>query len=382
MIYFDNAATSFPKPAVVSAALVRHLACEAVNPGRSGFDLSLVAGRRLDDLRRALAAYFVLPGADPDRVVFTGNATAALNLALQGVLEPGDHVIGSCLDHNSVLRPLHHLQERGIEHDLAGCDAQGYVAAAAIEALIRPETRLVVLTHASNVLGTVQPVAEVGALCRDRNLLLLVDAAQTAGVIPVDMTALGIHLLAFTGHKGLMGPTGTGGLLLAPGVNVRSTIWGGTGVDSSRRSHLEEYPYRLEAGTLGTLGLAGLAAGLRWVQDQPVAETEARLAERFLSGLDALPHVRVLGLEKGPTRWDPARRVPVFSLLIEGMSPEKAGMFLDAEWDIAVRTGLQCAPLAHQALGTAEEGTVRVSLGPLNTAAEVDTLLEALASFA
>ncbi|PIE76622.1 cysteine desulfurase [bacterium DOLJORAL78_65_58] len=356
MIYCDNAATSFPKPAVVTAALVKHLATEAVNPGRSGFDLQ--------------------------RVVFTGNATAALNIALQGVLRPGDHVVGTVLEHNSVLRPLQHLQQqRGITFHLAPCDKQGYVAPEAIARRINERTRLVVMTHASNVLGTVQDVAAVGEICRQRGLLLLVDAAQTAGVIPVDMAAIGAHLLAFTGHKGLMGPTGTGGLLVAPEVDVRPSFWGGTGVRSAQRTHPEEYPYRLEAGTLGALPLAGLRAGLRWVREQPVEETEARLARHFLAGLRELPHVRVLSLEPGQTAWDARRRVPVFSLLIAGMAPDKAGMFLDAEWDIAVRTGLQCAPLAHQAMGTGQGGTVRVSFGPLNTTAEIDTLLKALTSF-
>ena len=226
MIYFDNAATSFPKPAAVTAALVKHLATEAVNPGRSGFDLGLEAGRNIDGLRRELAQAFNLPGGQAERVVFTGNATGALNIALQGVLQPGDHVVATVLEHNSVLRPLQHLaQERGITYDLAPCDERGYVAPQSIEERINEKTRLVVMTHASNVLGTVQDVAAVGEICRQKGRLLLVDAAQTAGSIPVDMAATGAHLLAFTGHKGLMGPTGTGGLLVAPGVDVRASFW-------------------------------------------------------------------------------------------------------------------------------------------------------------
>lgn len=382
MIYFDNAATSFPKPAVVTAALVKHLATEAVNPGRSGFDLSRTAGENLDSLRRELSRFFHLPGGDPQRVVFTNNATSALNIALQGVLRPGDHLISTRLEHNSVLRPLNHLRKKGISIDLAPADEEGFLSVESIAQRIRPETRLVAITHASNVLGTIQPVAKIGDLCREKGILLLVDAAQTAGNIPVEMQAMGAHLLAFTGHKGLMGPTGTGGLLVAPDVDVEPSFWGGTGVRSREELHPTEYPHRLEAGTLNALGLAGLAAGLKWVQDQPVVETKKKMVCHFLENVAHLKHVRILGRSPGDASWNPRSHVPVFSLIVEGMAPEKVGMFLDAEWDIAVRTGLQCSPLVHDSFGSGGEGTVRVSFGPLNTIGEVDTLLEALASFA
>ncbi len=381
MIYLDNAATSFPKPLSVAEAMGDFLANEAVNPGRSGFDLSLKAGARIDTLRHRLAQYFNHPTHDPNRVIFTNNATEALNIAIQGVCNPGDHIVSSVLEHNSVLRPLFELQKAGISHDLAPCDERGFVDPESIESLLKPETRLVVMTHASNVLGTVQQVGKIGALCQSKGILFLLDSAQTAGVIPVDMAAMGADMLVFTGHKGLMGPTGTGGLLVADNIDIKPTRWGGTGVRSVVRGHLEEYPYRLEAGTLNTVGLAGLDAGLDWLLTSEAGEIETELSAHLLKGLAEIPSIQVVGLEKGETDLVSAHRTTVLSILIEGTNPAKVGMFLDVEWDIAVRTGLQCAPLVHEAMGTADGGTIRISPGPFNTLREIDTLLEALVSF-
>ncbi len=381
MIYLDNAATSFPKPPALAETMKDFLDTEAVNPGRSGFDLSLRAGLRIDELRQNLASYFNHPDNDPNRVVFTANATDALNLAIQGVCHAGDHVVSTVLEHNSVLRPLFELQKMGITHDLAPCDERGFVHPASIEKLLRPETRLVIMTHASNVLGTIQPVQRIGEICRAKGILFLIDTAQTAGVIPVDMKATHADLLAFTGHKGLMGPTGTGGLLVGNKVEVRPIRWGGTGVRSAVRGHLEEYPYRLEAGTLNTVGLAGLGAGLEWARNHDAFNTETQLTNRLLEGLDDLPSIGILGLEKGEKDINLAGRLSVISLLIDGMDPAKAGMFLDADWDIAVRTGLLCAPLVHEAMGTLQGGTIRISPGPFNTPQHIDQLLEALATF-
>lgn len=381
MIYLDNAATSFPKPPFMAAAIGEFLATEAVNPGRAGFDLSIRAGARIHDLRQRLAEFFNHPNHDPNRVVFASNATDALNLAIQGVCKPGDHVVSTVLDHNSVLRPLFELQKQGVSYDLAPCDDRGFVHPASIEKLLRPDTRLVVMTHASNVLGTVQPVERIGEMCRARGIHFLLDTAQTAGVIPVDMAASGADLLVFTGHKGLMGPTGCGGLLVKDNVDVRSTRWGGTGVRSAEQGHLQEYPYRLEAGTLNTVGLAGLDAGLDWLKLHDADSIEKKLTNQLLKGLTDLPKIRVVGLEKGETDIALASRLSVLSILIEGLEPTKAGMFLDVDWDIAVRTGLHCAPLAHQAMGTVESGTIRISPGPFNTPKQIDVLLEALASF-
>ena len=382
LIYLDNAATSFPKAPTVAPAMADFLTHRAVNPERSGFDLSLETGRMVDQVRGRLDRIFNNPAADPDRSIFTTNATGALNLAIQGLCRPGDHVVATVLEHNSVLRPLFMLRKAGIiTFDLAACEAGGRLDPQAIEALIKPSTRLVIMTHASNVCGTVQPAAEVGALCRRRGVLFLLDSAQTAGLIPVDMTALQADVVAFTGHKSLLGPPGTGGLVVGPEVDIRSTRWGGTGVRSAQEEHPGEFPWRLEAGTLNTVGIAGLAAGLDWITARPmdsILDHERRLAEKFLAGCALLEKVRVHGGgSTGPGLLDPDS-LPVISVTVAGRSPEEIGLFLDTDWNIAVRTGLHCAPLAHEALGTAPEGSVRFSFGPFNTDRDVDAALEAM----
>ena len=386
LIYFDNAATSFPKPASVAEAMTDFLSNRAVNPGRAGFDLSLEVGLLVDRVRSRLDRLFNNPAADPDRTIFTANATDALNLAIQGVCRPGDHVVATVLEHNSVLRPLAMLQKAGvITFDLVPCDTSGRVDPAAFKALIGPSTRLVVMTHASNVCGAVQPAAEVGALCRDRGVLFLLDAAQTTGLIPVDMTALKADLVAFTGHKSLLGPTGIGGLVVGPQVDIRSTRWGGTGVRSASREHPEDFPWRLEAGTLNTVGIVGLGAGMDWIAAEganTLLQRECRLADRFLAGCAGLDKVTVHGCgEPHPTVLGPDR-LPVISITVSGRPAEQIGLFLDTDWNIAVRTGLQCAPQAHEALGTATRGSVRFSFGPFNTAADIDVALAALQNLA
>jgi len=382
LIYLDNAATSFPKAPTVAPAMVEFLTHRAVNPERSGFDLSLEAGRMVDQVRNRLDRLFNNPAADPDRSIFTANATDALNLAIQGICRPGDHVVATVLEHNSVLRPLFMLRKAGvITFDLVACDAGGRLDPQAIESAIKPSTRLVIMTHASNVCGTVQPAAEVGALCRRRGVLFLLDSAQTAGLIPVDMAAMQTDLVAFTGHKSLLGPTGTGGLVVGPEVDIRSTRWGGTGVRSAQQDHPEKFPWRLEAGTLNTVGIAGLAAALDWIEagtGGSILDHERGLAGKFIGGCSQLDGVVVHGGGiSGPDILGP-ENLPVISVTVKGRSPEEIGLFLDSDWNIAVRTGLHCAPLAHEALGTSPEGSVRFSFGPFNTDRDVDTAIEAL----
>jgi cysteine desulfurase family protein len=381
MIYFDNAATSFPKPPSVAEAMAEFMASGAVNPGRSGFDLSLETGRRMDRVRNRLDRLFNNPARDPDRCVFTINATDALNLAIQGVCQPGDHVVSTVLEHNSVLRPLSMLRKAGvITFDLVECDHRGHVDPAQVAAAIKPNTRLVVATHASNVCGAIQPAAAIGALCRELGAVFLLDVAQTAGLIPVDMEAMKVDLVAFTGHKSLMGPTGTGGLVVGPNVDIRSTRWGGTGVRSAQLDHPTDFPWLLEAGTLNTVGLVGLEAALDWLASRDpgaILAHERKCGDEFLAGCARLDRVKVHGHAAPSTLG--RDHLPVFPVTIEGRSPEEIGLFLDTDWNIAVRTGLHCAPLAHEALGTSGEGSVRFSFGPFTTAQEIATALEALA---
>ncbi len=299
---------------------------------------------------------------------------------------PGDHVIASVLEHNSVLRPLHELARRGIiSYDLLEADRCGQIDPGQVVKLLRPETRLVVLTHASNVCGRIQPAASVGRICRERGVLFLLDAAQTAGSYPVDMEKLHVDLLAFTGHKGLLGPTGTGGLLVGPGVKVTSTRWGAPGVRSDQPGHPEEYPYRLEAGTLNAVGLAGLSgrpgSGGKGNRGKR-ALREKQLASRLLQLTADLDTLTWHGFgDQRPLALDDDQ-LPVLSLTLAGLPPAKVGMFMDADYNLAVRTGLLCAPLAHRALGTAPEGTVRISLGPYNTEEHMDLVARALREIA
>ena len=386
LTYFDNAATSFPKPEAVPRAMADFLHDMAVNPGRSGFDLALSADRMVTRVRTKLDRFFNNPANDPHRTIFTANATDALNLAIQGVCRRGDHVISTVLDHNSVLRPLHEMARQGvITWDRVDCDGQARIDPGRLARLMRPETKLVVMTHASNVFGRIQPVAAVGRMCRERGILLLLDAAQTAGSLPLDMQELKVDMLAFTGHKGLMGPTGTGGLILGPGVTVRSTRWGGTGVRSAEPGHPGELPYRLEAGTLNTVGIAGLEAGLDWVQARGLAAIrrhEKVLADRFLAGVADIEVLTCHAMSPDSATVLQEDQLAVVSLTLADKDPATVGMFLDADHDIAVRTGLHCAPLAHKALGTDRSGTVRFSFGPFHTTEQVDQAVRALAAIA
>jgi cysteine desulfurase/selenocysteine lyase len=382
-LHLDHAATSFPKPPAVAAAMGEFMAARAVNPGRSGTDLGREAAAMVDGLRRRLDRFFNNPAADPDRCIFTANATDALNLAIGGLCRPGDHVVATVTEHNSVLRPLHELAaRRSLSFDLAPCDGEGRVDPDDVARLLRPDTRLVVVNHASNVCGTIQPVAAIAAACRERGVPVLLDAAQSAGSAPVDMAALGVSLLAFTGHKGLLGPTGTGGLVVGPDVEPEPVRWGGTGVRSALLTQPETWPYRLEAGTLNTVGLAGLAAALDWIAERglrAVGEHERAVADRFLAGVRELPRVTVLG--HGGRRPDGLGpdRTAVVSLTIDGLAPSAVGEFLDVDGGIGVRTGLHCAPLVHEALGSAPLGAVRFSFGPFTTLDDADRATAALA---
>ena len=378
MIYLDNAATAFPKPREVLGRMVETYAQLGVSPGRGGYDRAVEAGEAVRNVRIKLARFFGAP--DPDRVVFAANATDALNLAILGVARPGDHVVSTRLEHNSVLRPLYHLRQLGwIDYDLVAFDSGGRIDPDDIGRAIRRNTRLVVVSHASNVLGATQPVEAIARICTDRGVPLLIDTAQSAGHVPIDMLAWGVSAVAFTGHKALLGPSGIGGLVLAPGFDVAPTRFGGTGIDSRSPVHTQTYPHRLEAGTLNFLGVLGLEAGLDWLATRGLGSIHSRemaLARRLYSGLKAIPSV---ALQSPPLN---DRDVPVLSCTVAGMDAEDVGTILDGDYGIAVRTGLHCAPLVHADVGTAATGTIRFSLGSANTDADVDAALTAMAAIA
>ncbi len=384
MIYLDNAATSWPKPPGVVEAMADFMNRVGANPGRSGHRLSLEAGRVVYQARELVTQLFHAP--DPLRVAFGANVTEALNLALKGYLRPGDHVITSSMEHNSVMRPLRALTTaacRGaIELSVVPCSRQGFLDPADLEGAIRPNTAMIVLNHASNVCGSLLPVREAGAIARQSGCLLLVDAAQTAGAYPLDMEVDGIDLLAFTGHKALGGPMGTGGLIIGERVDLTRLTplkQGGTGSYSEREEQPGFLPDMFESGTANTVGLAGLAAGLRWVLArgvEAIRQREVELTQRLVDGLQEIPGVTVYG------GLDATRQAANVSFNIAGREPSEIGLRLDDRYDIMCRVGLHCAPAAHRTLGTFPDGTVRFGLGAFNTREQVDTVLRAVQEIA
>jgi len=376
MIYLDNAATSFPKPEPVYVALDRFARTSLANPGRAGHHMAVEAERTLDATRQALNQFF--GGEAPERWILTYNCTDGLNLAIKGIVRAGDHVVTTDLEHNSVSRPLRALEKAGvITLDCVKSDS-GYVDPDAIRRALTARTTLVVMTHASNVLGTVQPIAAVGAIVRDAGAFFLVDAAQSAGVVPIDLRRIAVDLLAFPGHKALYGPTGTGALYVGPRTDGRIRPWreGGTGGDSSSPTQPLELPYRLEGGTPNVLGAAGLAAGLAWVTDRGADRLrvhEVSLLQRVVEWAVATDDWRIAG------RWDSESHVGALSLVVPPQfAPQDLGAILDASFDIAVRPGLHCAPYIHRALGTFPDGTLRVSPGAFSTSDEIDAFTSAL----
>ncbi len=379
MIYFDHAATSWPKPAAVPAAMERFLREVGANPGRSGHALSIEAGRVVYEARERVARLFAFD--DPLAVVFTKNATEALNLVLLGLLTAGDHVVTSVMEHNSVLRPLRCLEGRGVTVTRVACAADGTLDPDDVARALSSRTRLVILSHASNVVGTLCPIEEVGRLVAAHGALFAVDAAQTAGCWPLAMRAAGVDLVAFTGHKALCGPQGTGGLCLGERARHRLTplLYGGTGSASDEDLQPDFLPDRFEAGTLNAVGLAGLAAGLAFVAARGVDEIRAHeraLTARLLDGLLAIPGVQVLGPR------DAERQTATVSFNLAGWSCSEVAAALEERAGVCCRVGLHCAPLAHRQLGTFPAGTVRFSLGYFNHEGEIATALDALRELA
>jgi cysteine desulfurase / selenocysteine lyase len=379
LIYLDNAATTYPKPQEVHDFMHAFYQGHGGNPGRSNHDMALEAGEIVRRTRKMLCELF--NGTDPNRLTFSYNATDSLNIIIHGMLAQGDHVITSCLEHNSVLRPLYHKeQDRCIEVTYVPFDRNGITDPNEIKSKIRRNTKMVILNHASNVLGTIQPISEVGRICREAEVYFAVDASQTAGTTEIDVREMNIDLLAFTGHKGLLGPTGIGGSYVAENVPIRATRFGGTGVHSALRTHLEEFPHRLEIGTLNIFGVAGLHAAQEWIRSNGldrIHRQEMRLWERLKTGLQSVEGVTTYCANSAENH------NAVWSFNIRGWEAGDVGAILDVDYGIACRTGLQCAPLVHELLGTAEiSGTVRFSLGPFNTEEHIDKAVEAVQEIA
>jgi cysteine desulfurase family protein len=372
-IYLDNAATSHPKPEAVYRAVEHALREIGASPGRGGYRLAMDATRLVFEAREALAELFGI--RDSSRIVFTGSATEALNLAIGGLLRPGDHVVTSTMEHNSVVRPLHLAESRGVEVTRVPCDRRGFLNPRDVAAAVRANTRLIVLSHCSNVTGTIQPIEEIGFLAGKAGVPLLLDAAQSAGLLPIDVRDPGVALLAGPGHKGLLGPQGTGFLYVAEGIDLAPLMVGGTGGYSSDREQPDEMPARYESGTLNLPGIAGLKAGAEFVLRTGIGtirRKEAPLVERLLEGLTGIAGVTLHGPPAG------AERGGIVTFTVEGMDPSLIGFTLDREHDICVRVGLHCAPEAHRTIGTYPLGSVRVSPGWFTTEEDIETFLRAM----
>ncbi len=372
MIYFDNAATTMVKPHCVIDAV-----CEAMlhmgNSGRGVHDASLGASRTIFDTRMLLADLF--HAEDPRRIAFTANSTESLNIAIKGLFSPGDHVVTTVLEHNSVLRPLYELEQKGVRVTYAQCNEKGAITPEEILQYVEKDTRGIVCTHASNLTGNMIDIARVGAAARERGILFVVDASQTAGVVPIDVQQMKIDVLCFTGHKGLLGPQGTGGLYVREGIEVRPLLSGGSGVQTYSREHPREMPTALEAGTLNGHGIAGLHAAVEYIQKtgiEQIREKELGLMNRFYNGVKEIPGIRIYG------DFDTDQRCPIVTLNLQEYDSGEVSDELAIGYGIATRPGGHCAPMMHRALGTVEQGAVRFSFSSFNTEEEVDTALEAL----
>jgi cysteine desulfurase / selenocysteine lyase len=372
-IYLDNAATSHPKPESVYRAVDHALREIGTSPGRGGYRRGLDATRIVFGARESLAELFGIK--DSSRLAFTSSATEALNLAIAGMLRPCDHAVTTTMEHNSVSRPLRLAEKRGSSLTRIPCDRSGFLDPHDLAAALRADTRLIVLSHCSNVTGTVQPLAEIGHLAKQAGVPLLVDAAQSAGVMPIDVTAMGISLLAAPGHKGLLGPQGTGFLYIAEGLELPPLVVGGTGGHSSGEEQPEEMPARFESGTLNTPGIAGLRAGVEFILStgiETIRKKEMTLVRHLVEGLGEIKGITLYG----PT--PEKERGGIVSFTVEGRDPAMFGFTLDREYDIEVRTGLHCAPWAHRTIGTYPAGTIRVSPGWFTTEQEIETFLSAM----
>lgn len=373
MIYLDNAATTFPKPEAVYDAVMDCMKNYCANPGISGHKLAMKSAREIYDARENIAKLFNID--NPMNIVFTNNATDSLNLAIKGIVNSGDHIITTSMEHNSVIRPIKALEKLGIENTIVQCDKDGFLDVKDLEKAIKPNTKLIVTTHASNVCGTLIDIKTVSEIAKLHNILYLVDASQTAGVYNIDLKEVYADMLAAPGHKGLLGPQGTGILYIREGLNINILKEGGTGSKSEDLFQPDLFPDKYESGTHNTPGIAGLNEGVKFILKEginKIKEHEEELCRYMLERLNEVPNIKIYGTK------DANKRASVIAVNIGNMDSGEITFLLDNEYDIATRSGIHCAPLAHKTLGTFEQGAVRFSMGYFNTKEEIDKAIEAL----
>ena len=373
MIYLDNAATTFPKPEAVYDSMMDCMKNYCANPGRAGHKLAMKAAREIYDTRENIAKLFNID--NPMNIVFTNNATDSLNLAIKGVVSTGDHIITTSMEHNSVIRPIKALEKLGIENTIVECDKEGFLDINNLEKAIKPNTRLIVTTHASNVCGTLIDIKAVSEVAKSNNILYLVDASQTAGVYNIDLKEIEVDMVAAPGHKGLLGPQGTGILYIREGLNLDILKEGGTGSKSEDLFQPELLPDKYESGTHNTPGIVGLNEGIKFIFNEgidKIKQHEEELCKYTLERLEEVPNIKIYGPK------DASKRASVITINIGNMDSGEITFLLDSEYNIATRSGIHCAPLAHKTLGTLEQGAVRFSLGYFNTKEDIDKAIEAL----
>lgn len=372
MIYLDNAATSFPKPSKVYEEVLNCMKNYCANPGRGSHDMAIISAMKVMETRNLICELFNIK--DPFNLIFTSNATEALNIAIKGVLKNGDHVISTVIEHNSVLRPLNSMEKQGVEITLVGIDKAGYVNPLDIKNEIKKNTKIIIINHISNVLGNIQDITSIGKIAREKEIIFMVDASQSAGVISIDVESSYIDLLAFPGHKGLLGPQGTGGLFIREGINLSNFNEGGTGSNSHFMIQPDFMPDKFESGTLNTPGIAGLCEGLKFIKRvgiDSIKKVEDELMKYFIDEIRKLSYIKIYGNNSLN------ERSAVVSFNIDGVDASIVGEELN-EYGIAVRTGYHCTPLIHDIIGTEYAGTVRVSPGCFNVLQDIDELLESI----
>ena len=373
MIYFDNAATTFPKPEEVYEKTIEAMKEYGANPGRAGHKMALKANRGMFETRNLLSSLFNIQ--NPMNMIFTFNGTESLNLGIKGILKQGDHVITTTMEHNSVLRPIKHLENLGVENTIIQANELGEIDPKDIEGAIKENTKLIVMTHISNLTGTIMPIKKIGQVAKEHNILFMVDAAQSAGVYHIDVEEMNISLLAFPGHKGLLAPQGTGGLYLKEGLVLEAIFQGGTGSASESLTQPDIFPDKYESGTHNAPGIIGMGAGIEYILSEGkenIRKHEEELTQYFIDGIKDIEEIKIYG------PLDIKKSAAVVPINLKDIDSSEISFILDEEYDIAVRSGLHCAPLAHKTIGTLDQGVVRFSFGIFNTKDEIDIAIGAL----